>query len=133
MGRYSFRALRVLVVEDHLPFSQFLVELLEGLEGVAVVGATASGELAQGLALAHSPHLALVDINLRGGVDGLETTRRLKRHSPRTHVAIVTSHDVPEYRSGAAQAGADAYILKDEVLAELPGLVRRLKRPAEEE
>ena len=128
MGRYRFGALRVLVVEDHLPFSQFLVELLEALEGVVVVGVTASGELAQGLALAHSPHLALVDINLRGGVDGLETSRRLKRHSPGTHVAIVTSHDVPEYRWGAAEAGADVYILKDEVLAELPGLVRRLKR-----
>jgi DNA-binding NarL/FixJ family response regulator len=120
-------ALRALVVEDHLPFSQFLVEFLEAHGGVKVVAATGSGEMAVGLALAHDPHLALVDINLRSGVDGLEATRRLKLHAKRTHVVILTSHDLPEYRAGAAEAGADGYVLKDEVLSELPFLIRRLQ------
>ena len=50
---------------------------------------------------------------LMAGINGVETTRRIKIISPRSNVIILTSFHDNEYILPAIQAGALSYLLKD--------------------
>lgn len=68
----------MLVVEDEAVVLEDLRDLLTEL-GHVVVAATDSGPEALRLAELHRPGLALLDIHIRGGVDGIEVARQLSR------------------------------------------------------
>jgi DNA-binding NarL/FixJ family response regulator len=68
---------RLLVVEDEALIADYLIEILEEL-GFEVCGPAAIKAEAVALAEAHRPDLALVDVQLRGREDGVETARELK-------------------------------------------------------
>lgn len=80
----------------------------------------------EGIMLAHrvNPGLILMDVGLPG-IDGWETTRRLKSDLRTCHVPIValTAHALPEHRATSFAAGCDGYLAKPieprEVLAEV--------------
>lgn len=56
----------------------------------------------------------LMDITMRK-TNGLKATRTLKQYFPTAHVAIVTQHNEKEYRDEAKAAGAEQYLLKDDL------------------
>lgn len=72
MGTY-----RILVVEDEEPFAAVLQGFLERL-GHEVVGIANSGEAALELVKQHRPDLALMDVEIRGGMDGFETVKVIR-------------------------------------------------------
>lgn len=85
----------LLIVDSDANSALDLQRSLEGL-GYAVVGAAASGEEAYSLSTVVSPDLVLLDINLKGFVDGIEAARHIRQH-----------HNVPVvYVTG--EAGAEA-------------------------
>ena len=102
---------RVLVVEDHEDNRRILRDLLEhaGYEMIEAV----TGE--EGLALADSerPDLILMDIQLPG-LDGYETTRRIKANPTLARIPIVavTSYALSGDDRKAFDAGCDAYVTK---------------------
>lgn len=56
----------------------------------------------------------LMDITMRK-TNGLQATKMLKQQFPAAHVAIVTQHNEKEYRDEARAAGAEQYLLKDDL------------------
>jgi CheY-like chemotaxis protein len=46
-------------------------------------------------------------------VGGLEATRQIRAVFPDAHIIIVTQHDDPHWRAAAKEAGAMAYVLKE--------------------
>lgn len=72
------KPLRVLVVEDEALVSLFLEELLSDL-GHVVVGVAASATAAYAIAAQHPIDLAIVDISLQGGSDGVDLAVRLRQ------------------------------------------------------
>ena len=58
-----------------------------------------------------SAELIFMDIRLPG-MNGLETTRRIKQADSTTQVVILTSHDIPEYRAAAFGSGATHFFTK---------------------
>ncbi|MCI0707641.1 MAG: response regulator transcription factor [Ignavibacteriae bacterium] len=56
----------------------------------------------------------LMDISMRK-TNGLKATKTLKQQFPNAHVAIVTQHNEREYRDEAKAAGAERYLLKDDL------------------
>jgi DNA-binding NarL/FixJ family response regulator len=70
-NRYS-----ILVVEDDALVSSYIAEVLITLE-FAVIGRASSGPEAISLAEPDPPDLALVDIRLRGPMDGIEVAQLL--------------------------------------------------------
>jgi NarL family two-component system response regulator LiaR len=62
------------------------------------------------------------------GMDGVETTRRLKQISPSSQVIVLTSFDDDQHIFPAIRAGALSYILKDVGTGELADTVRKAAR-----
>jgi two-component system cell cycle response regulator DivK len=102
---------RILVVEDHEDNRQILRDLL-GNAGYDMVEAE-TGEDGLTAAAAQRPDLILMDIQLPG-IDGYETTRRLKADPALRTVPIivVTSYALSGDDAKAREAGCDAYVTK---------------------
>jgi CheY-like chemotaxis protein len=61
------------------------------------------------------PDWVLMDIRLPG-LDGIAAVREIRRLDPEARVVMVTNYDDDELRRAARQAGACAYVLKDNLL-----------------
>ncbi|MCD6185626.1 MAG: response regulator, partial [Deltaproteobacteria bacterium] len=70
--------IRILIVEDEAIVAQDLKTILENL-GYEVPAIAASGEEAVESALALSPDLVLMDIKLKGNIDGIEAVSRIRK------------------------------------------------------
>lgn len=120
--------LTVLIVDDHTLVRHGVRTLLTLQPDMRVVGDVASGEAAVALAAQHRPQVALVDLVMPGRLNGVMTTREIKRVSPRTQVVILTSYATDEHIFPALRAGALSYVLKDMDPDTLTDTVRRAAR-----
>jgi DNA-binding NarL/FixJ family response regulator len=116
--------IRVMVVDDHRMFAEAVELLLTGEEGIEMVGAVGSGEEAIELIRTDAPDVALVDFDLPG-IDGVQTTRRIKETAPDAQVVIITAFQEPSIIAGAVQAGASGFISKTQAAEDLVQIVRR--------
>lgn len=116
---------RVLIVEDDRISQKMVRDALRaaGYETDEVD----SGELALQRVAEGTPDLIIMDIRLPG-MDGLETTRRLKADPGTAAIPIVavTAHVMPEDESLIRDAGCDAYMPKPIRFSALLGVVRDL-------
>ncbi|AIQ17716.1 chemotaxis protein CheY [Paenibacillus sp. FSL H7-0357] len=103
---------RVLVVDDHAHAREAMCEILAMDERFEVIGAVASGAEAMVWTAQWMPDLILIDIEMPG-MDGLETTRRIKLEYPYVKIVIVTVSDEISYLFEALKQGAQGYLLKN--------------------
>ncbi len=102
---------RILVIEDQEDNRRIVRDLLTSA-GYEMIEA-GTGEEGLSLAEANPPDLILMDIQLPG-MDGYETTRRIKAHPAlrRVPVIAVTSYALSGDDAKALAAGCDAYVTK---------------------
>ena len=97
----SSAAVRVLVVDDSLPFRQATRELIHGTEGFECIGDANSGEAAVEQASRLEPDLVLMDVRMPG-IGGIEAARRigdpLDDEAPSTTFALETLPSFPANR-----------------------------------
>jgi|1186.fasta_scaffold05554_4 DNA-binding NarL/FixJ family response regulator len=103
--------IRVLIADDHLMFAEALTTLLERNERIEVVGAATTGSDAIDQALMHRADVVVMDVGMPG-IDGLETTRRLRTIAPTTRVIVLTGLTDSGLEERAADAGASALLTK---------------------
>ncbi len=110
---------KILIADDEPRMRQVLKQLVAPL--VHEVFEAADG--AEGIALyaVQRPDWVLMDWRMKP-LDGLHATARIKAQFPEARICIVSQYDEPEMRSLAMQAGACAYIAKDD-LWQLLGLL----------
>lgn len=113
----------ILIVDDHEVVCQGVRAYLETLPDFDVIGEAYSGEEAVGLVKLYIPDVVLMDLILPG-MDGVETTREVKKISPRTQVVVLTSFHEDSLVFPALKAGAISYILKDMKMNKLAEAVR---------
>lgn len=114
---------RVLVVDDTEHVRTVVADMLR-LDGFDVVGTAESGEQALELAAESDPHVVVMDLRMPG-IDGLETTRRLRALRPGQQVVIYTAYVDAEVERQAREVGAALCLGKVEGL---PRLERELVR-----
>jgi len=102
----------ILIVDDHEVVRNGIRAYLETQPEFNVVGEADSGEEAIKLVAEHIPDIVLMDL-IMPGMDGIETTRHVKKISPRTQVVVLTSYHEDAHIFPALKAGAISYILKD--------------------
>jgi len=103
--------MRVLLVDDDPLFLESAARLLAAEAGFTVVGRARSGRQAMDMAASLRPDLVVMDVEMPG-MDGLETTRRLKARAGAPRVLLVSIYDSEARRRAAAVAGADGYVGK---------------------
>jgi two-component system response regulator NreC len=101
--------------------------LLEHEPAIEVVGEAASGEEVLRLVGELHPDIVLLDIGLPG-IDGIETTRRLRQAYPQIRVLILTVYGEERLFLEAIRAGASGYIIKRAAEAELLTAIQAVSR-----
>lgn len=110
--------LRIIVVDDHLMLIQGIKKLLEGRSGLQVVGEAYDGREGVELVKRLKPDIAIVDITMPG-LNGLDATRAIAKHSPRTKTILLTMHKENPYVTEALDAGVHAYVIKSQTAGDL--------------
>src|SRR5690625_4927681 len=103
----------VLLVDDHPIVRSGLRTVLETAGTLSVVGEATGGLEALHLAQHLKPAVVLCDLRLGEGIDGIETTKRLRDLAEPPAVLILTTFDRDAEILGAIEAGAAGYLLKD--------------------
>lgn len=104
--------MRVLVADDHAVVCAGLAQWLESQPDVEVVGQANDGATALRLAIGLRPDVVVMDLQMPV-IDGVEATRRLRAECPEVSVVVLTTYFDPATVSGALDAGARGYFLKD--------------------
>jgi DNA-binding NarL/FixJ family response regulator len=114
------RPVRLLICDDHRVLTDALATVVGLDEGLELVGAPVhDAQSAIDLCAEQLPDVVLMDIELKGGMSGIEATKRIKETSPATKVIIMTAHDDDRLLVDAVEAGASGFLSKDEAAQEL--------------
>jgi NarL family two-component system response regulator LiaR len=105
--------IRVVLVDDHRVVQTALRSYIESFEDIEVVGAASSGEEILEKLEGWLPDVAVMDLSMPGGMDGIEATRRVRALSPHTQVVVLTAHTDDARVVAALRAGAIGYVRKD--------------------
>lgn len=111
------RILRLLIVEDENLFRDLLSAALSQQPGLEVVGSFPSGEAAAEQALRLKPDVALLDIELAGQLNGIQTGLLLRRHLPQLGIILLSNQGSPRVLSSlpAEALSGWSYLLKGSV------------------
>jgi two-component system, NarL family, response regulator NreC len=117
----------ILLVDDHALVREGIRKIIEEKSDLRVVG-----ELQDGLELmnaleAKQPQMVILDISMPF-MGGIEATRMIKACHPEIKVLILTLHNRREYVDQAKLAGAEGYLLKDELDRELLAAITTLRQ-----
>lgn len=106
---------RALIVDDELFIAMHLQSVLEDI-GLEVCELAATGAEALDFTAEHQPELIFMDVNLRGGMDGVEAARRLTaEHDVR--IIFITAYGDPATLQRIKQAAPDAPIIQKPPMA----------------
>jgi len=123
--------LRLLLVEDNVSLRAALKSGLEDTGQVAIVAETDRGEEAIGLALDHPPEAILMDVQLAGVLNGVQSVIAIRREIPRLPVVFYSIQDDERFYRDFLASGIlthYAYVRKSNYL--LPKMVVPLLRDA---
>jgi DNA-binding NarL/FixJ family response regulator len=104
---------RVALADDHRVVSRSLQAFLESFADLQVVGAASSGEELLANLDSWRPDVVIQDLLMPGGIDGLETTRRVLARAPGVRVVALTASTDEARMMGVLRVGATGYVRKD--------------------
>ncbi|MFC4019316.1 response regulator [Micromonospora sp. GCM10011542] len=104
--------IRVVIVDDDPLVRGMLTMMLDGADGIVVVGEAADGGAAIAAVDRHMPDVVLMDIRMPG-VNGITATERLRRRPRPPEIIVLTTFDTDEHVLRALRAGASGFLLKD--------------------
>lgn len=113
---------RILIVEDDINIARVLTIRLERL-GYQIAGVVDNGIDAIRAAGATQPDIALMDIVLKGTMDGIETANVLQRDFG-LPIIYLTSHSDDTIIEKVEQSGAQGYVLKPVQERELHAMIK---------
>ncbi len=109
------KKLRILIANDHELMRRGARAVLHSRHGWRVVAEAANGREAVEKARKLKPDVAILDISMPD-LDGVQVTRQIREAVPDTKVLVLTMHESDQMVERALDAGADAYILKSDVI-----------------
>ncbi len=118
----------IAIVDDHRVVGRSLQAYLESFPDLKVVGIAVSGEELLDHLDAWAPQIILQDLLLPGGMDGIETTRRVLDRAPAVRVIALTASTDEARMMGVLRAGAVGYVRKDAEPETLLAAVRAVAR-----
>ena len=112
------RSIRILVVEDHAPFRDFVRSVLEDRSGLQIIDEVADGIQAVQKAQELQPDLILLDIGLPM-LNGIEAARRIRQLSPASKILFVTENRSREMAEELVRSSFGGYVVKSDATSDL--------------
>lgn len=109
--RRHISSMKFLVVDDQDSARKMLYQMVSSNPLWSVVGEATNG-LEAIADISQRPDVVIMDI-VMPEMDGLEATRQIKNLAPQTVVILTTAYQNHEFRRRSLEAGADAFLLKD--------------------
>jgi DNA-binding NarL/FixJ family response regulator len=116
-----------MLVEDHALVRAGIRSLLDGASGIDVIREARDGREALAAMRQNAAEVVIMDITMPG-LNGLETTARLKKIYPRTKVLMLSMYSSDEYVIQSLRFGADGYLVKDSAAPELEKAIHAVAR-----
>lgn len=118
---------RILVVDDHAQFRQFVSSTLEEQTHLTVIGQVEDGRDAVQQAEALQPDVILLDIRLPS-LNGVEAARQIGQVASEARIIFLTQESSPEVVSEALALGACGYVVKAQAGTDLLAAVDSVLR-----
>jgi two-component system response regulator DesR len=119
------KPIRILLAEDQAMIREALAALLSFEDDLEVVAQVGRGDEVVGAALAASPDVALLDIEMPG-LDGLAAAAALSRRRPQVKIVILTTFGRPGYLRRAMESGVSGFVVKDSPADKLAQTIRKV-------
>lgn len=103
---------RVFHLDDHELFRMGVQTLIEHCEGFELVGQASNADEALGRIPAVNPDIAILDVELGGGANGIEVCREIRARHPKVRCLVLTAYSDDAALFSAIMAGASGYLLK---------------------
>lgn len=103
----------VALTDDHRVVTEGLRRFLESFRDIRVVGQATSGEMLIEMLPLWQPQVVILDLLMPGGIDGVETTRRVLQRHPEVRVIALTASVDDARMTAVLHAGAVGYVRKD--------------------
>ena len=122
---------RVVLVEDEDLYRDLLRGSLEQEAGLAVVGSFGDAASTLAAAPALRPDVALLDVELRGGPDGIHVGLELRQRLPGLGIVVLSNHADPRFAAALSRGrvGGWSYLLKS-TIRERTAIVRAIQGAA---
>ncbi len=108
----------ILIVDDHALMRNGLEAMLASEPDYEVVGVAADGMTAIRSVAELQPDVILMDLTMPR-TSGMDAIVQIKRQHPHIKIVALTFHKEEKYIHATLEAGADAYVLKDDSRTEL--------------
>lgn len=120
--------MRVYVVEDSLPICERIVQMINEVHDMRVVGTAdnAPGAI-QGIT-ACLPHAVILDLRLAQS-SGLTVLRAVTQTAPRPKIMVLTNFSSDQYRNLAREHGADAFLDKSNDFMRITEILHTWRHP----
>jgi NarL family two-component system response regulator LiaR len=105
--------IRLVLVDDHRVVRRGLRSFLDAFPDISIVGEASSGEEVLEKVESWLPDVVIMDLLMPGGIDGIETTCRIRSITPHSQVVVLTAHTDDARVVAALRAGAIGYVRKD--------------------
>jgi len=113
----------VLLADDHSLMREGLRSLFAGRADMTIVADAANGRTALALALKHKPDIIIMDVSMPD-MNGIEATKQILAQLPTAKIIALSIHSDYRFVAGMYKAGAQGYVLKDNVFEQLLDAVK---------
>ena len=105
-------SMKVFLVDDSAIVLEKLAAMISGIDGVEIAGQALNAHDAIQSIVKLKPDVAILDIRLNGGGNGMDVLKRIKKEIPPPIVIMLTNHSYPQYREKCQALGADYFFDK---------------------
>ena len=117
------KPIKVLAVDDHPLYLEGIAAVIATASDIQLIATASSGDDALKRYRAVRPDVTLMDLRL-SDINGIEAIHAIRREFANARIIVLTSHTGYRFAHRALDAGAAAYLLKDNAHHELLSTIR---------
>lgn len=115
----------LLIVDDHEIVRAGIKRLVENTPNLNIVADLGTGEEAYQFLQKNKVDLIIMDVSMPGK-GGIESTNQIKKRFPKIKILMLSMHDNSMIIDKAIKAGADGYILKNDLSDDLLNAIEKV-------